>query len=321
MLFSLWRSGNVPMVVLKVLLTMLPMIELATINVIEYFSGVATIVEAANNRGLVAHPFDADHGPSHDILGGLGYLRALALAISIVPGGLAMLAPVCSTWIKMAMGHTLRSRAFPHGKVGGGRNLGRNRSDVLNANIMIWRVSILLRIFYALGVMYFLEQPEHSFLILHEAMQILLREGFDVFRVRFNMEIFGAPTRKPTWVYSSHAVVGSLVRHCDPALALPVKRVKPKVNTTFAWRNASGRKRFAGTPELKGTQAYPKAFGDAVCTCYRSNIGLVAHGLKPFMEPADHTLVEQFLQQLRSFSGDDCRGASLDSVRAAASGS
>lgn len=93
-----------------------------------------------------------------------------------------------------SMGSTHRSRAKP---------LGRSDSRaVLDGNLLCSRAVLLMVLCSALGIMWCLEQPLTSTMEYHPLFQRLLRL-VHVRRLSFRMSLFGAPTPKPTILYSS----------------------------------------------------------------------------------------------------------------------
>ena len=82
--------------------------------------------------------------------------------------------------------------------------MGRDVPSVRAANLMVGRVCVLLYLLQAKGVFWMLEQPVGSLLERHPAFQrIMGLPGCQMRRISTAMSWFGAPARKPTWVYAS----------------------------------------------------------------------------------------------------------------------
>ena len=85
-------------------------------HVVELWSGVASIVRAANAKGLNAVPFDKFRRSgvtevSEDILTKDGFHAAVRCVLSLVSGGLLWMAPVCSSFGFMNSSNCKRSAA------------------------------------------------------------------------------------------------------------------------------------------------------------------------------------------------------------------
>lgn len=101
-----------------------------------------------------------------------------------------------------------------------GKPLGRSfLPSVHAANVMVARVVILLMLCEAKKVWWCVEQPTNSLLEHHPAFQKLLHlRSVRVRRLSTAMGWFGAPTRKPSWIYSSasneHHFETALIYQC-----------------------------------------------------------------------------------------------------------
>ena len=96
-----------------------------------------------------------------------------------------------------SMGSTHRSRSNP---------LGRDDSPSCQiGNILASRALVLMLLSSALGVWWVLEQPSTSCMEYHPLFQALLRL-VTVRKKRVLVSQFGAPTKKPTFLYSSDSV-------------------------------------------------------------------------------------------------------------------
>ena len=85
------------------------------LDFLEVFAGVGAIANGMWRRGFVGTTFDINNGPSQDINSDIGFLLALALCLRIRACGLCWFAPLCSSWVWVATGSTLRSLAHPGG--------------------------------------------------------------------------------------------------------------------------------------------------------------------------------------------------------------
>lgn len=86
--------------------------------------------------------------------------------------------------------------------------------SVQDANCMVARVIVLLVLCQARKIWWVLEQPVNSLLAQHMMFQELLRmREVDVLRLSTHMLWFGAPSAKPTWLYSS--ALFNLISKCS----------------------------------------------------------------------------------------------------------
>ena len=112
---------------------------------------------------------------------------------------------VCSTWVWMSRGSTGRSECFILGDAMSGR-------PVAEANIMVPRVMLLLRLSLALGHTVLLEQPTTTLMHLHSRMQDLFGD-WNMYRCRFTLGFYGAGSLKPIWVWSNRPWLADILLH------------------------------------------------------------------------------------------------------------
>ena len=82
-----------------------------------------------------------------------------------------------------------------------------------------------------------------------------------VFRHFIQMKDYGAPTQKGTWLYCSDPWISDIALF--KAKAGPSAEHGKEMVVHYV--DSKGIKRIAGGRDLKGSQAYPKGFGTAVC--------------------------------------------------------
>lgn len=215
------------------------------LEMIEYFAGVAVVTAAFKAQQLPSLSYDIIKDPIfNDLLSPPGFAYALHAACRVREGGLAMLAPVCSSWVWMCMASSKRTRARPMGDL--------RLPWVRDANRMVSRVVLILYILSARRVLWILEQPSSSMLQYHVRFQEFMKK-VQLYRVFTHLGAFaGAQTRKPTWLYSQHQHVGNLARKVAPG----------SFSLALVKRGANGA--VTGNENLKGSQAYPEGFGKAI---------------------------------------------------------
>lgn len=91
-------------------------------------------------------------------------------------------------------GTTKRSAARPLGE--------ESYESVRIGNLLTARTLVILMIAHALRCFWVLEQPKGSVMELHPCFQEVLGR-MTVWKHCIQMQMFGAPTAKPTWLYAS----------------------------------------------------------------------------------------------------------------------
>lgn len=153
-------------------------------------------------------------GPSMDLTTSGGFLAAVFHACSLKIGGAMLVAPVCSSFVFMRFGCiVLRVRVHPRNRGTSQRSatnpVGEERhQSVRTGNILLCRTLVIIWIAQALGCHWVLEQPKGSVMELHPRFQeVLSRLG--VWKHTISMKVFGAPSLKPTWLYSSPLLINA----------------------------------------------------------------------------------------------------------------
>ncbi|CAL1138490.1 unnamed protein product [Cladocopium goreaui] len=185
-----------------------------------------------------------------DIMTPQGFAHALYQVLSLKPGSSLFLAPVCSTWVWVARGSTLRSEAMP---------LGWERySSVLTANQMVARCCILMILAAARGIWVVCEQPKGSLMQFHPCFEAVM-DLVPLWRKFIRMGDFGASSGKGTWLYSSRQEIEQLMEFQPQGI--PQHERKSLVDF---YVDSKGKQRVKGNAQLKLSQAYARAFGKAL---------------------------------------------------------
>ena len=101
----------------------------------------------------------------------------------------------------MSRGSTGRSECFI---------LGDASKPVAQANIMVPRVMLLIRLGLAMGHTILLEQPTTTLMHLHGRFQNLL-DHWHIFRCKFVLGYYGAGSLKPIWVWSNKSWIEEIL--------------------------------------------------------------------------------------------------------------
>ena len=149
------KHTPVPAIVLRILLSMLanPALRLSNgLDAAELFAGCCSVTTGLRSHGFSCIPFEIKMlGKKMDLLSNEGYCVALTLVLrmGLRGRGLLWLAPVCSTWVVMSCGTTMRSKLLPFGD--------ESLDCVKQANVMNSRVVALCMLAHFMGLTFIVE--------------------------------------------------------------------------------------------------------------------------------------------------------------------
>ncbi len=146
----------------------------------------------------------------------------------------------------MNIGTSKRSSWRPYGE--------ETYPSVQMGNCLAVRTLVLLMVAQAVGCWWLLEQPKGSTMELLPPFQEFLRK-VRVWKHSLSMGHYGAPSTKPTWLYSSHIMINELPQF-QPAW-LPERE---PVQMAVRYKDHAGRERVKGGKDLKSSQSYPVQF-------------------------------------------------------------
>jgi len=269
------------------------------LDYVEFFSGCASIVDAYLKAGLLAVPYERKEDAEFcDFCSNAGFAHALHLGSKLKWGAAAHAAIVCSTYVFINSGTSMRSQ---------GRPLGRASCSVDEGNLMGSRIALLLLFLDAIGVAWTLEQPISSVLQFHPRIQQLLA-SVRTFRTRLQLWDFGAPTRKWIYIYSNCRWIGDLNR-------FKIDRQGDVATHSLVHRyvNKAGRPKIQGNAALKASQAYPPAFGEAMRKCMQLHSASMADHGAMLRQRAHHAAVTGDSAKLLELLGTNfCKKGWLD---------
>ena len=273
----------------------------AALTFAEFFAGVKAYSGNMWKRGFRGVALDIlIDGIWHDILSPQGFAFAILIALCVTPGGMTLLAPVCSSWVWICCAKSLRSVAFPMGDEG--------REFVRLANIMVSRVVAILWILTKRGIWWLLEQPLTSLLVLHDRFQEFVKHN-NVWRAFFYMGLFFEhscdTSAKPSVLYSNKPIVGE-VRQASLQRAWPLSWGRSMCNT-------NGTAVTGNSDALKDSAAYPMKFGQLLADLFvRHKHVLASDAIVESKKDANVVFVSDLLQDL---SGTCCwHDAEIDSA-------
>ena len=128
----------------------------------------------------------------------------LGVILRLLPRGVVLLAPVCSTMGTLARNHTRRCFIVPIGDV--------SRADVRSANVMSIRALVLCWVISALGGTFVLEQPAGGCFRHLPWFRYMAKYILTIYRQAVWMRAFGAPSLKRTFLWSNSSQVALLFR-------------------------------------------------------------------------------------------------------------
>ncbi len=222
----------------------------ASFDAVEFFAGQRRICKALRLHGLSAVPFDKFTIDNRmDLESSQGFSLALAILLSVKPGGLVWLAPVCSSWVFINRSTSMRSPLLPTGNTA--------LPHVQRGNLQAARCAALIWLAEFLGLAWVVEQPKTSLLHHSDRFAELLGK-IPCHRTAAVLGAFKAATLKPLWLLSNKAWTKELG--------------KPRVPKNHHFTNCTYIKkhgRVTGIPKtLKMSQTYTRRFGRAVAALH-----------------------------------------------------
>ncbi|CAK9046029.1 Putative rhamnose biosynthetic enzyme 1 [Durusdinium trenchii] len=203
-----------------------------------------------------------------DLTTDIGFSNCLYHACNLREGAACMAAPVCGSFVFMSRGSTGRSVANPMG-FGESCRIG---------NLLVSRTLVIMLICAAKCVWFCLEQPGTSIMELHTLFQRFIKIAA-LRKLKINMGDYGAPTLKPTILYSSHRAIDMLPNYT-------IRRQLVKKHMVKRYVDGNGKQRVCGGVDLKTSQAYPKHFGVALAACRSATAANRRLTAKRFLEVA-----------------------------------
>lgn len=219
---------------------------------LEAFAGEQSVTLGEIEESRKAVGLDIRMSPDLDILSSTGFLQHIYQLCRVKPGSGFLGAPVCSTFVVVNRGTSRRTRLRPCGE--------ERHQSVREGNWIACRTLILCYIAAALQLWWVVEQPVNSFMQELPAWKFFMKQ-VKTYRYSLNMEDYGGPTKKPTWLYSGRKEIEDLPLYKPLPHQLPKRESKEMV--TY-YEDSNGVARFAGGKDLKSSQSYPRQFGRAL---------------------------------------------------------
>ena len=238
------------------------------LHVLELWSGVQSIVNAARACGLEAEPFDKAISLDQDILTSHGFGAAVNLVMRLSINGLLWMAPVCSSWGFMNAANCQRGS---HNALAGNIDY----EPVAQGNMMAKMCAFLFALAWARGVEVAVENPACSSLfkfppvegILDSIVACAQISTCVVPRCAYDSK---PPGLRPLKRYRFVATGAWILQTSRPCTCPGGKHLQ--LTTTSTGRD--GRCKVSGkSEELKQSGAYPPSLGQAVVSAWSSSSG------------------------------------------------
>lgn len=228
------------------------------LDVVELWSGVGTVVAAAKALGCSAVPFDKDRIPgktqqTEDITSLTGFQLATSYVMRLRVGGLLHMAPVCSSFVFANSSNCLRSGPDFEGNL--------LYDAVIAGNLMATISGFFMLLAHCRGVHASAENPSSSMYFSYKPMV----DVFDALGVsyyttdgcRFSTQKKGERFLKRFKFAALGQWISRVHRRC---------KCPGGLHKELMIKNENGGT--SGTPELKMSQAYPKALGAAIVSAW-----------------------------------------------------
>ena len=198
---------GVPRALLEILLLLVvnPSLAMAgPLDAAELFAGVASVTAGMRAQKLTCIPYEIKPSEHMDMLSctGFGLALTLVLRMGMAGRGLLWMAPVCSSWVFMSMGTTMRTRWTPEGD--------SSVECVRKGNLMVCRCVLLAALAHAMNLTWIIEQPSSSVMVYHPRMQWLAKLANVYWVGGIHMGACGGDSQKTLKLYSNDAWIEEL---------------------------------------------------------------------------------------------------------------
>jgi hypothetical protein len=241
------------------------------LDIVELWSGVASVVRAARLDGLRAEPFDINRVPgrtdsevphvTENIIQKAGFMNALNLVLRVRKGGLVWMAPVCASWGWMRLAQTKRSIANNY--VG-----DLSLPTVCTGNLMADIAVFFYRVAAIRNVQAVIENPPGSRIFKYGPLVLGLRTSPKFWATCPHCAFSSGPLKKRFGKKFKMLCTATWI--CGMNRVCKCPRKKHLLCVTAKIKN--GKRKVWGNLELlKQSAAYPDAMGTAIIAAWKSS--------------------------------------------------
>ena len=162
---------------------------------VELFAGYANVTKAMKMAGHTGLAIDRDFHAAFDFLEDGGFLLAVIAVLKLVPGGILIAAPVCSSFCAMCRAQTKRTARNPLGD--------DYMVFVKDGNTIANRLILILWLACSLDVLFLVEQPGGSTMWSIPRFRFFQESSCRMIKVCFWMKEHGSRTAKRTALYAN----------------------------------------------------------------------------------------------------------------------
>lgn len=232
------------------------------LDVLELWSGQATVCNAARNRGLAAEPFDKIRIPGktdrpgrecEDILHKDGFMKALKLVMRLKPRGLLWQGTQCSSFVFADSSNCKRKRGNVEGDL--------SYQPVVDGNAMANTAAFFMVLCVMRGVQVVLENPAGSQLFEYIRPTTDLIKGL---RTQICHRCAYDDNPYPRIGPKAYKFLGTSpwIQQVNQKCSCPVPPAGKLRHQKIMERNAAGG--LCGTSVMGASAAYPKLLGEAI---------------------------------------------------------
>ncbi len=226
------------------------------LHFVEEFSGDQNWSSGCRLLGYIGIAIDKRYSAMADFLLPSGFLMLLAAVWRVTPGGWVHLAPPCSNFIVTSMGSTGRRPGDQEWKG------DTTRESVCTNNTLVSRICHILWVCNKRRVKWSIEQPQSSVMFQHRRLAKMIKKS-GAKTAEFDMGYFGARTPKGNiWVGTAEWLGSADGKRLTTEQKAAMKEAGPDIEVTKRLKTStSGKAKFTGGKDMKGSQSYPAGVG------------------------------------------------------------
>ena len=226
------------------------------LSLVSVFDASHRVLNTWRDKGHDAAAVDLQTDVAFDMTSRAGFFLTLALVMSLLPAGIAILAPPCSLFIWLSSSLHRRCLSAPLGDL--------NQYLVRLANLLSANTSVIVKaqLKFRYDTFTLVEQPKNSWMFKCPVWQSL-QKGFPLKRTLTYQGLFGCFIEKGTHLLHNLPDDGLVRRQMTKSARSKFQaRLKKVKNLPVPYIKKNGK--VSGTKALAGTSVYPKMFAKAL---------------------------------------------------------